>query len=496
MADSRAYRMAAGLTVVRSRAVAMLLVPLALSAFTHLWNPTGFPDIFYDEGVYMRRAMDVLGGDGPQEGRYYDHPYFGQLFLAGTLAATGYPGSLDLDGSAQSMEALYMAPRIIMGILAIADSFLVFKIAEKRYGRTVAFIAALLFAVMPATWLLRRILLDSILLPFMLSSILVALHVKDSRRPVLMAALAGALIGLAIFTKIPAFAMMPLVGYAVASGSRRKAMLLAAFLVPAILLPMIWPLYSVSANEFGSWAHYALAQAQRHSGGIVAITKYLFGIDPVLLVAGAAGIAYSLWRRDAFAALWALPFLVFLSVIGYVQYFHWIPLLPVFCIAAGRAVSDVLAAKKKTVLAVVAGIVAFGMVSTALLVTTNMTSAQFRTLAYASDYLDKNENGHGITTLAGPVYSWVLGRMYKHENVMTDYSSVLSQRVKTDKVLLIADRHFFIDIGRGHQLQDFYDQTRNLQVMEGNARNYDQRIYPFSSMSFNQEGSRIEIRAN
>ena len=39
-----------------------LLFPLALSAFTHIWNPMGFPAFYVDEGHYMRRAMQVLEG--------------------------------------------------------------------------------------------------------------------------------------------------------------------------------------------------------------------------------------------------------------------------------------------------------------------------------------------------------------------------------------------------------------------------------------------------
>ena len=35
--------------------VLLLLVILAVSAFTHLWNPVGFPTIHVDEGHYMRK---------------------------------------------------------------------------------------------------------------------------------------------------------------------------------------------------------------------------------------------------------------------------------------------------------------------------------------------------------------------------------------------------------------------------------------------------------
>ena len=63
-----------------------------------------------------------------------------------------------------------------MGLLAVIDTFLIYKIAERRYNRNVAFIAAILFAVMPYTWLIRRVLLEPIQLPFLLTSILFALY--------------------------------------------------------------------------------------------------------------------------------------------------------------------------------------------------------------------------------------------------------------------------------------------------------------------------------
>ena len=157
--------------------ILLISIPLVLSAFTHLWNPVGFPGIHYDEGIYMRRAMHVLEGQGPQEPGRYDHPYFGQLFLAGVFRLLGYPDSIDTStGDIHSIENLYMVPRVLMGLLAVVDTFLIYKISQYRYNRNVALIASILFAVMPLSWLTRRIYLDSIQLPFLLSSILFAVY--------------------------------------------------------------------------------------------------------------------------------------------------------------------------------------------------------------------------------------------------------------------------------------------------------------------------------
>ena len=173
-----------------------LLIPCYTTNIISLyssWNPIGFPFVHGDEGHYLRRAMHVLEGLGPQEADFrYDHPYFGQIFLAGVLGLVGFPNSVVASPSSfssssaaenvHSIEMLYLVPRVLMGILAIVDTFLVYKIADFRYNRNVAFIAAILFAVMPLTWLMRRILLDSILLPFLLSSILFSIYIR--RNPI------------------------------------------------------------------------------------------------------------------------------------------------------------------------------------------------------------------------------------------------------------------------------------------------------------------------
>ena len=173
----------------------------------------------------MHRTMHILEGLGhhhEQSSIYphpYDHPYFGQYFLAGLLAIVGYPASLNLSSSVtgadgntiHSIEMLHLITRVLMGVLAVFDTFHLYKIAERRYNnRTVALIATILFAVMPITWILRKILLESLLLPLLLSSLLFALYTKDQKRNyniktnknILIVLLSGIFLGLAILTKI------------------------------------------------------------------------------------------------------------------------------------------------------------------------------------------------------------------------------------------------------------------------------------------------------
>ncbi|MDX1596535.1 MAG: glycosyltransferase family 39 protein, partial [Nitrosopumilaceae archaeon] len=195
----------------------------------------GFPDIFFDEGVYMSRAMNVLETSNPQESYLYDHPYFGQIILGGVLKLVGYPDSLNSESDAESLKELYMTPRIFMGLLAVLDTFLIYKIAEKKYNSKVAILAAVIFAVLPFSWVFKRITLDALLLPFMLGSILVALHAQKSPK-LYWVLFSGLLFGFAVFTKIPAIIFGFLAGLIIFQG-RKKIADVMVWLFPVILIP-------------------------------------------------------------------------------------------------------------------------------------------------------------------------------------------------------------------------------------------------------------------
>jgi 4-amino-4-deoxy-L-arabinose transferase-like glycosyltransferase len=478
---------------VRRRSRLAILIPIALAGFTHLWNPVGFPDIFYDEGVYMRRVLHVMEGLGPQEASFYDHPYFGQLFLAGVLGAIGYPDSQLPSANEQSVALLYAVPRIVMGLLAVADTILIYKLAEHRYNRRVALLASIFFAVLPMSWLTRRILLDSILLPFLLASMLFALYGANrvGNKKLVLILLSGAFLGVSIFTKIPIFIMIPAVGYLVYSSlNRKKLRTIGLWFIPVILIPLIWPLYSLSLGQLDFWFRDVLWQTQRQSEGFVSIVESFFAYDPALMILGLSGAVYALMKKDLYLLLWTVPFTIFLAVIGYVQYFHWIPLLPVFCIASARLVERFTRSLRHYT-AVLAGIMIFGLVSTALLITSNLTSAQFQAIAFAADIADDK-----TTVVSSPVYSWIFLYVFDREYVFTDYRDLLFHPVETDKMLLISDRHFQSNIGAGSQLQEAYNSTANIAVFEGDALHYDSTQYPFTSILANYEGSVIEVRTN
>jgi hypothetical protein len=452
--------------------------------------------------------MHVLEGLGPQESYFYDHPFFGQLFLAATLGIIGYPDSLDPNsGDTHSIEMLYTVPRTIMGILAVIDTLLIYKISERYYNWKVALFASLLYAVMPMTWITRRILLDSILLPFFLSSILFAIYVGFSNRKFVAILLSGISLGLAIFTKIPIVTMIPLVAFLIFINSKKNLKMVSLWLIPVILIPSIWPAHAAFFGQFDLWLKDVISQTQRQNSGFSSIILFFFLVDPVLLILSSAGIVFAAIKKYYFLLLWIIPFLVFLSVIGFVQYFYWIPILPAFCIAAAvftiHLLEKVAIPKFRTMLlfAIISSIIIFGLVNNTMLIRSDISSAQFQAAAFILKYIEEkkdednnNNSNYDVTLISSPVYSWIFNYVFNIENVVTDYRELLYYPVQSKEFLLIADPHFKSNIDSGRQLQNTYGNTTLIKTFKGDVFDFDLDRYPYTSMVKNYEGSIIDIR--
>jgi aldose sugar dehydrogenase len=505
----------------------LIVIPLVLTAFTHLWNPIGFPTFFIDEsGYYLPRAINFLETGNPKDDlSTYDHPYFGWIFLAGALGIFGYPDSLNPSSDAHSIEMLYFYPRILMGILAIVDTFLIYKIAQIRYGTRVALIASVLFAVMPLTWITRRILLDSIQLPFFLSSILFAMYAKYSqtdtqnriKRTAVFPLLSGIFMGIAIFTKIPIFTMIPLVGFIIYSNTRRniwiqdRAMML--FLFASILIPLIWPAHALSIGQFDEWTSGLLHQMEREDQPLSLSLENLFKIDPVLTTLGIAGLVYAAIKKDLVLLLWTIPFTVFLQFIGYVSFFHLIPLIPVFCIAASKLVVDLSGrirnqnVKRMTPFIFLSAVGLFGIISTTMLITQNLTSSFFDLYSFIAGVIpdgDKNNNSNNTTTkmtVIGSIhYFWIPKYVLDKDNQF--YESYYSWKpFDTKDFLLISDRQFDQLISdkntdwRKVRLEGLYEESHKIASFKEQAV-FNRTNYPYSGMVQVGGIGEMEIRSN
>ena len=397
-----------------------------------------------------------------------------------------------------------------MGLLAVVDTFLLYKIVERRYNKTIALIASILFAVMPLTWLLRRILLEPIQLPFILSSILFAMsrHAQTSRdeaknnnnNPILSIILSGVFLGLAIFTKIPAFTMIPLIAYLVYTfDGKRNRKVLELWLIPVIVIPAIWPVYAIIVGDYAYWLDGITYQMHRQTGEsslfsvenpLIQITSdSLFPMDPVLLVLGLAGIVFAAIRRDSFILLWSVPYLIFLYFIGYVSYFHFIILIPVFSIGVPTMAVNL---SKRIMNKKIAGIIpytviiitgTFGLLSISILITADV-SGQYEAAAFILNYLHEHRNeDKNITIVSSPVYSWIFDRVFDIPHVFSGFRDIIFYPVKAEDLLLIADSHFRSDMRSAQQLQTLYDNTTRIAEFKRDNPSFITQDYPYTSIA-------------
>ncbi len=510
----------------RLRSIVFILIPLVLSAYTHLWNPTGFPSIHTDEGHYLRKAISTESGEGLQPQARYRAPYFGQIFLAGIFSIIGYPSIVSV-GDKNPVEQLYLVPRLIMGILAVIDTFLLYRITEYRYGRNVAIIAAILFAVMPFTWMTRRIFLESIQLPFILTSMLLVLSLgrRKQEQPQqqlqdqqpkqeqkqytrLTLIVSGIFLGLAIFTKIPAFTIIPLCITMVYLVTRKKTHVLL-WIIPVLLVPLLWPLHATLSGDLDDWINGVRYQVSRDRPLINTINTF-FQIDPVLFVLGMGGLVYAVIRRDYFVLLWAIPVFIFLQAIGYVSSFHIILLLPPLCIAGGNMIekigSNISNIKTKNMLPYIriAVIGIFGISSITMLITLNMNSTYYQALAFVLANLpNSNSNSTSInpadkvTVVGNPQYFWIPEFVF---NKTFDSKNFYSKTpFKTDKYMMIIDSGFvkILDKDNSSRLNLAYNATHNLARFEQNfTGGTDINKYPYTNLKLSPETRFIELRSN
>jgi len=530
------------------------------------------------------------------------------------LSIIGYPELVDTSSSsAYSIEMAYSIPRVIMGILALIDTFLIYKIVQFRHGNKVAFIASILFAVMPLTWLTRRILLDSIMLPFILSSILFAVYYnkktkiertsthrtaqdknenKLSNANVILILISGIFLGLAIFTKISAITFIPLVAYLIFTGSggsdwiRRisiskvkrlfssfvefrprnnnikikyrnlKALLL--WLIPVILIPTIWPVYSIFAGEFDDWRNDLSWQEGRGGQGMKSLVNWIFNLDPVLVILGLSGLFFAAVKRDYFIFLWIIPFLIYIEFSGWVLVFHYIMLLPGLCISSaallGRltevrivknkkkslpTISDyfgpseansgtglnnpmtkknsffpsIRTASSTTKLAVilVTGIVIFGLAVTSVLITADINSTWFEVIAFITQILpEKDMDDQKVTIFLHRnvrdimwIPKYVFDKDYEYR---INDAKIMSWEapIETERVIMLVETRLMGDIDSGSTekgvlaLKTLYNSTEPIKTFEEKRNFYEFLIPPFdNNMRENRGiGKTSEIRTN
>ena len=540
----------------------ILFIPLIISSFTHLFNPLGFPAIWVVEGQYMHRAMSLLSGEEITYTKSeiyphpYDHPFFGQTILAGLLWLFGFPDSAIIqtnnDSFLDSIKNLYLIPKIIIGIFSIFDTFLIYKIGTYRYNNKIGFLASILFACMPITWMFRKIFLESLLLPLFLLSILFI--VKNGKRnnnndvnysvisitkttnfnyEYLFLFFSGVFLGLSILTKLIMFTMIPLLFYLVYSKYKNNKKLLILWFIPVILIPLIWPVSVYIHGDINLWFKDLLWQSDRNNnpdsavaGNLLSSFLFLFKIDPLFIIFGLfAGMLFAVLKRDFFLLLWIIPIMIFLYFIDFSSFFHLMPIIPALCIASASLFVYLYKINnrsigKRIMFPFILLILFSGFFITSSLIITDVNHYYFEIVSMfvryvvsdddissSNDTRSSSVSTTSISTLVGEHWTrgvyWIPKYVYNtnlNYNVITNENNTvtLQSPIKTEKVVVLLDEKLNQTLYQNYidGKNNLYDITK-LYFQINNTNNiYNSSIFPYASMEYNKDLKAVQIRVN
>ena len=92
-----------------------------------------------------------------------------------------------------------------------------------------------------------------------------------------------------------------------------------------------------------NWMKGVYYQTHRESQPLInSVQTILFKEDSMFLILGIAGLIMAVIKRDLVVLLWIIPFFLFFYIIGWVSFYHWIPLIPAFSIATGSMLEKIL----------------------------------------------------------------------------------------------------------------------------------------------------------
>jgi hypothetical protein len=319
--------------------------------------------------------------------------------------------------------------------------------------------------------------------------------------------------------------MIPVVAYLVYTNSNnyynnkfKNIKVLGLWFIPVILIPMIWPAYATLTGHFDEWIHGVLWQADRSSRSLSNAMEHVFKMDPLLLLLAIAGIIYARIKRDYFLPLWIFPYLILLFIVDWVYFFHIVPILPAFCIAAAVLLVDLVrkSNKRKIVrpltFSLIGAIIIFGLLNTITLITINLNSTYFELVSFINQNLPNNpnnKNDENSVVFVGPNsgwgFFWILKYIFDKDvefkwfELPKDYIGSITN----EKFLLMADREVRYAVydstsGASHinQIKKLYHDSIPLKTFSNNTLKYDLNKYPYSNIldDFYKLGDIIKTR--
>jgi hypothetical protein len=201
-------------------------------------------------------------------------------------------------------------------------------------------------------------------------------------------------------------------------------------------------------------------------------------------------------------------------------------ILPILCISIAKMIYDlpsIMRIKRRGTIitsTITVAIVLFGIISTIILISTNLSYIQLKTASYIANEIipqyDNSENnsntsgksfnsntrGDEITVISGPLYSWIYKYVLDNEHTFSHVRD--TQPIKTEKIILVVDPVFKRAISgvaenqtQITRLSSVYNSTNIAALFEKLPANYTKKDYPFTGIESSDSGlTTTEIRKN
>jgi len=259
--------------------------------------------------------------------------------------------------------------------------------------------------------------------------------------------------GLAVFTKIPALTLIPLVSYLIYGGNKKNLKYVGLWFIPVLIIPTLWPLHALSINEFDLWWQAIIWQTHREAQSLFSALTAFYNFDWILVISGFIGVVYAAFRRDRFILLYTVPFLFFMLVIGHVAFVHLMLLFVILCISAAKLFVDIVyyLKKKKQIIYIssiglIALVVITAFTSSTKQIIVDENSQFFRAVHFLQGYVrsesnknvELNETNKDFSVVGHPFLLWVEKYKYKNEN----YDFWPNKQYETGRVIFVIDPIF------------------------------------------------------
>jgi hypothetical protein len=302
-----------------------------------------------------------------------------------------------------------------------------------------------------------------------------------------------------------------------------------SFIIPVIAIPLIWPAYALVSGDMTQWFEGVLWQAGQRQTDNKELFDVLYSVmktDPVLLILGGLGVTYLAIRREFIGILWVLPYFLLLYLVGWVNHFHLILIIPILCISIAKMIHDLpllfrIKSKQMVISStIIAGIVLFGVISTSILISTNLSYIQLKTASYignlvyarndTSNYYENNvgttfnnNTRDRVTIISGPIYSWVYKYALDDQYAFSHMRD--TQPIMTEKFVLVVDPIYkrvtanseTENQTQGTRLITLFNNSETSAVFSKLPANYSEKNYPFTGINSADSGlTKTEIRKN